>query len=211
MSETSFTPLVVPRVGEGPVDLRAEADRARTRGFAEGYAEGRGAAREEAERERAAERERERLREEEHRRILSSALEALHAAEDALAARTAGVAALSADRIERLALHLAGTILAAELSDPARSAAHALRRALEQAPDRAWHRIVFSEGDAQTLQADPRTAELLRGIEIGTSSTIDAGGAVVEVENGAVDLRIDAALARAAAALQGADGEEATR
>ncbi len=205
MLDSAFTPLVVPRVGEVPIDLRGEADRARTRGYADGYAEGRRVALEEARVHEAAQQRR--MTELEHSFVHERglALEALDAARQSVEARVAELAMLGAERIEELALALARGIIAAELSDPAVSAAHAVRRALAEMPVDRWTRIVLNERDAGMLAGDAELSSALSGIEIATSASVDVGGAIVEIEHGAVDTRIARALARAESALRGDD------
>ena len=134
-----------------------------------------------------------------------SGLRALETAQAALDQRIDELSTLAADRVEELAVMLATTILGAELSDPARSAAHALRRALAEMPADRWTRVAFSVQDARVLQEEESTIDALRGIQVSVSPAVDNGGAIVEIENGAVDTRITAALARAAAALDGDD------
>lgn len=203
--DSAFTPLVVPRVGETPIDIRSEADRARTRGYADGFAEGRRLALDEAELAQHAHQQRMQELQELYLHERGSALRALEAAQALLNHRIDEVSLLTADRIEELAVELATTILGAELSDPARSAAHAVRRAIAEMPLDRWTRVSFSEQDVQTLQSDPPSIDPLRGIDIVGSHAVDPGGAIVEIEHGAVDTRITEALARAAAAHRGAD------
>lgn len=205
MLDSAFMPLVVPRVGEVPIDLRGEADRARTRGYADGYAEGRRVALEEARVHEAAQQRR--MTELEHSFVHERGLtlEALDAARQSVEARVAELAMLGAERIEELALALARGIIAAELSDPAVSAAHAVRRALAEMPVDRWTRIVLNERDAGKLAGDAELSSALSGIEIATSASVDVGGAIVEIEHGAVDTRIARALARAESALRGDD------
>ncbi|MEV7608863.1 FliH/SctL family protein [Microbacterium sp. NPDC089320] len=203
MLDSAFTPLVVPRVGETPIDLRGEADRARARGYADGFAEGRRIALDEAEVQRAAHEQRMHELRELYLHERGSGLRAVESAHAALDRRIDELSTLTADRIEELAVALATTILGAELSDPARSAAHALRRALAEMPADRWTGVAFSEQDLRILQDDASTIEALRGIRISASAAVDNGGAIVEIEDGAVDTRITAALARAAAALDG--------
>lgn len=205
MLDSAFTPLVVPRVGETPIDIRSETDRARTRGYADGFAEGRQLALEDAQLHETAQLQRMRELQETYLHERGSALRALAAAQSALDTRIHELSTIAADRIEELAVSLATSILGAELSDPARSAAHALRRALAEMPVDRWTSVSLSEQDSRTLQADGEAAERLHGVEITASAAVDAGGAIVEIENGAVDTRITAALARAADALAGAD------
>lgn len=207
MLESVFTPLVVPRVGETPVDVRSEADRARTRGYADGYADGRRVAAEEARALQAAEQDRMQLLREAYLHQRGTALAAVRVSHAALDEEVASIAELAALRVEELAVELAAAILGAELSDPARSAAHALRRALEATPRGEWIRVTFSERDGAVLNDDPDAAALLSGIDVQTSPGVDDGGAIVEIEHGAVDTRVAGALRRAVDALRGT-GEE---
>jgi len=204
--DSVFTPLAVPRVGETPIDIRGEADRARTRGYAEGFAEGRRIALEQA-----------RVEHDEHVARMDaltrafaerarSAVDAVHGARSALVQRVDDVASLDAARIEELALELAVAIVGVELSDPGRSAAHALRRALDEAPQSRWTRIVFSERDLAALQ-DAGALAAVADVEISSSPTVDDGGVIVDIGDGSVDARIAPAFARARSALLGTDEE----
>jgi flagellar assembly protein FliH len=205
----AFTPLVVPRVGETPTDLRGEADRARTRGYADGFAEGRRVALEEGRLQQAAEE----ARMQQHRMAYltqrGTTLNAVRASSEALDQRLDELSTLAADRIEELAVEFASAILGVELSEPARSASHALRRALAEMPVERWTRVAFSPQDAAILREDEDAGATLHGIQLVESASVDAGGAIVEVEDGAVDTRIMHALARAAAALSGGSDQPA--
>lgn len=201
--DAEFVPLVPPRVGGASVDARGEADRARARGYADGYADGRRTALEEGRRALAADRELAQRRQDEADRMAETALEALYRARDALVERTADVTALSAARVEELAVELARVILGAELSNPARSAAHALRRGLAHASGGA--RLLLNERDHTTLASGDRSARLPENVSLAPSPAVDPGGVIVEVDDGAVNARITAALARAAAAVHGED------
>ena len=195
--DSVFTPLVMPRVGEPQVDLQAETEQARARGYADGYAEGvRRARAEAANRADLAER-RERELTETYLHQRGAALRALAAARDALDDRIRNVRATDAEQLEQLAVELAATILGAELSDPARAAAHAVRRAVAEIPAERWTRVLLSEQDAPIVEADADLQGLIAGIEVVASSAVDPGGAIVEVEDGAVDTRIGNALRRA--------------
>lgn len=209
MLESAFTPLVAPRVGETPLDLRSEADRARTRGYADGFSEGRRVALEEARAQQTRESERMRQLQSAYLQERGSALGALGAAHSAFEERVALLGELAAGRIEELAIDLAAAILGVELSDPARSAAHALRRALDATPRSGWTRVTFGERDGATLREDADAAEVLAGIEMASSAAVDPGGAIVEIEDGAVDTRVADALSRAVAALHGLDEQGA--
>ena len=181
MLDSAFTPLVVPRVGETPIDLRGEADRARTRGYADGFAEGRRVALDEGEAQRAAQQQRMQELQELYLHERGSGLRALETAQAALDQRIDELSTLAADRVEELAVMLATTILGAELSDPARSAAHALRRALAEMPADRWTRVAFSVQDARVLQEEESTIDALRGIQVSVSPAVDNGGAIVEL------------------------------
>lgn len=208
LSDTAFTPLVVPRVGETPTDVRDEAARARTRGYAEGFAEGRRIALDEARAQRAAEAER--LQQERDAQAVryESALTALDDARSAVADRVRTTSALSADRIEELAVELAAAILGAELSDPARSAAHALRRALAEMPVDRWTRVAVHPRDGEILRADADAVAALHGVEMIDDASVSPGGAIVQIADGAVDVRVAKALRRASAALSGEDRDD---
>lgn len=200
--DSAFTPLVMPRVGEPPRDLRAETEQARARGYADGYAEGLRRARDEAAHQADLSQRRERELSETYLHQRSSALRALGAARDALDARTESVRAVAAEAIEQLAVELAETILGAETSDPARAAAHAVRRAVAEAPVDRWTKIFLSERDAPIVEADDDLRDLIAGIDVVASSAVDPGGALVEVEDGEIDIRIVQALRRAQAELR---------
>lgn len=205
MLDPVFTPLAVPRVGETPIDLRGEADRARTRGYADGYAEGRRIALEQAQVEQAEHALRMQEMQAAFAERAQAALDAVRSARSALDQRVADVSAVDADRIEHLAVELASAIVGAELSDPARSAGHALRRALDAMPLDRWTRVSFSSRDADTLRADAAATATIGGVELVSSDAVDDGGSIVEIDDGAVDARIDAAFARVRAALRGDD------
>jgi len=208
LSDTAFTPLVVPRVGETPTDVRDEAARARTRGYAEGFAEGRRIALDEARVQRAAEAERLQQDRDAQAVRYESALTALDDARSAVADRVRTTSALSADRIEELAVELAAAILGAELSDPARSAAHALRRALAQMPVDRWTRVAVHPRDGEILRADADAVAALHGVEMIDDASVSPGGAIVQIADGAVDVRVAEALRRASAALSGEDRDD---
>lgn len=207
MLETDFTPIPVPRLGETPPDLAAEAERARSRGYADGYAQGLRSATERGELQLSAERERMQRTHAAGLREQADALTAVRTAQDALEERIALLSDVSAQRIEALAVELARAILGAELSDPARSAAHALRRALAHMPISRWVRVTFDEADARMLENAPDASATLRGIEVVAAPGLGAGGAIVEIDAGAVDTRIAEALARAVAAVDGEDDD----
>ncbi|GAA1917127.1 hypothetical protein GCM10009775_06970 [Microbacterium aoyamense] len=206
--DSGFTPHTVPRMGEPLMDVRAEAERARVRGYADGFAQGHRVGLERAQREQAAEAESEGKRHAADLAARESALRALGAARDELDERIGTLGEVSAARIEALAVELAEAILGVELSDPARSAAHAVRRALETVAIDLWVRVGFDERDARTLRDDPDAASTLGGIEIRAVPGLGLGSAIVEIAGGAVDTRVAEGLERARAVLDGDEDAE---
>ena len=204
MLDSAFTPLAVPRVGETPIDLRGEADRARTRGYAEGFAEGRRIALEQARVEQEENALRMTALQQAFAERAQSAADAVRDAQSALAQRIDDVASLDAALIEELALELAVEIVGVELADPARSAAHALRRALDAVPQTRWTRVVFSERDVVTLR-DADALTTMSDLEITSSPSVDDGGAIVDIGDGSVDAPIEPAIPPARTVLRGVD------
>jgi len=196
MSLDSFIPLEIPRLS-GPVE-QAERERARRRGHASGYAEGMRAARLAAEREtERAEHER-RAQLDAARIATTAALTALDRAAASFAERADALARLDAGRVMELAIDLAETILDRELADPVRAALLASTRAEEAASGAAGAIIAMSPPDLELLDRLGRRPD---GVAVETSSELSPGDAVVRLADGEVDLRIDAALQRARAAL----------
>ncbi len=214
VSDSVFTPLVVPRVGEPAPDVREETERARARGYADGFAEGRRIALDEGRRQQVVAQERAEAMLGDHRMRWTAALQALQAAETQLTRRVDDVSTASIERIEELAVELATAILGVELSDPARSAAHAVRRAATEMPVDRWTRVTLNDRDAALLEAEADSGDLADAwptrVDVVASAAVDPGGAVVEIEAGAVDTSIMRALTRARAALVGETGDGGT-
>lgn len=206
VTDATFTPLVPPRLGGSAPDTRAISEKARVRGYADGFAEGRRRAEEELAHARAALEVRTAQRDTDAREALRTALAALEAVRSDLHGRLAGLVAADAERVEELAIDLAEAILDVELSDAARSAAHAVRRAVAEAPVSTWVRVHLSDRDARTLRDGGSPA--LTQLEVVVSTDVDAGGAVVELADARVDARISSAFARAREALRADDGGE---
>jgi flagellar assembly protein FliH len=196
VSDPVFTPLVPPRLGEARPDARAVTERARARGYADGFAEGRRDARVELDRERVEAERRFAAREAAADDARRAALSALGAARERLDAEVAGVSASDVRRVEELAVEMAAVILRAEMSDAARSAAHAMRRAADETPPATWVHVALNARDLHTLleAGDPVLPD---GVEVVAHADVDPGGALVRIAHGSVDTRIDAALARA--------------
>lgn len=200
MSEPVFAPLVPPRIGDAAADPRGATEKARARGYADGFARGRRDAREERDRLIEQERTDAAHRTAEAEGAVRSALAALDAARLELEAAVAVLVSADVGRVEEAAVELARVILDAELSDASRSAAHALRRAVDAAPPSTAVRVLLHPRDARMAGAGGD------GIPIHPSDDVDPGGAIVELHDGRVDARIDAALERARAALGGDGG-----
>lgn len=204
MSESVFTPLVLPRVGEVQPDARAVADRARARGYADGFAEGRREARADLERRRLDAEERATTEAATAAAAVHAALSALGEARARVDAEVAALVASDERRLEELAVELATEILRTEMSDAARSAAHAMRRAAAETPPSAWVRVLLNERDLRTLRdaADPALPD---GVEVEADADVDPGGAIVRIAHGRVDTRVETALERARDALARAE------
>lgn len=200
MTDATFTPLVPPRLGQVVADARTVAEKARVRGYADGFAEGRRRAQDDLARAREDLEALAAQREIAAREELDSALAAVQAVRTAWEERLAALVGADAERVEDLAIDLAETILGVELSDAARSAAHAVRRAAAEAAPATWVRLTLSERDARTLRDGdavlPGTGEIIASTEVGP------GGAVVELGDVRVDTRVSSALARAREALR---------
>lgn len=200
MTDATFTPLVPPRLGQVVADARTVAEKARVRGYADGFAEGRRRAQDDLARAREDLEARAAQREIAAREELDSALAAVQAVRTAWEERLGALVGADAERVEDLAIDLAETILGVELSDAARSAAHAVRRAAAEAAPATWVRLTLSERDARTLRDGD--AVLSGTGEIIASTEIGPGGAVVELDDVRVDTRVSSALARAREALR---------
>lgn len=195
-AEDTFTPTAFPVVRTAR--LGEVEERARTRGHAAGYAEGM----------RRAAAEAEALREQhqvEHDALLRDLtartdrlLAALTAAVGALDARTAPVIETAQDTLAAAALDLAETILGHELRDGASAAGSALARALAGADVTQVVTVRLHPHDLALLSEDQRAAA---GVRLVADPALGRGDAVTEFDDGHLDARISAALARARAAL----------
>jgi flagellar assembly protein FliH len=191
-----FLPLVEPGV-EDPV-TRAVHERARAAGFAAGYAAGARHVAEEA-REQAA-RADALLAEQQAALTAGNAglAAALTAAARALAARQAPVLAQAEQRLHAAAVELAEAILGVELSDGPTSARAALTRALS-VEHPAEVSVRMHPRDVAAL--DDLGEQAPTGVHILADPSLAPGDAVAEHTEGALDARIDTALARARAVL----------
>lgn len=172
---------------------------AHDQGYAAGYAQGIRAAeavtraqREELAR-RAAEADADRAAEQ------ARALQALHAAANALAARTAPVLAGANDTLVQAALLLAERIIGRTLEDHELGARAALERATATGEAHAVRRVRMNPQDLALLGEN--SIEGTR-IALVPDAQLQRGDALAEYEEGFLDARIATALQRASAALR---------
>lgn len=198
MSSDTFAPAAFPRFGL-PVDL-VEQEAARRRGYAEGHAEGIRAARVEAETAAAEATASRRAADDAAAVVAASAATALDAAATALTESADRLAALDVAQVQALAVELAEAILERELSDDVRSALTTVARvdATIADVDAAASVVVVSTRDFSTLQ---RLGAHPDGVQLEASADLAPGDAVVRLPDGAVDLRVGAALERVRTAL----------
>ncbi|SDQ50512.1 FliH/SctL family protein [Microbacterium sp. cf332] len=213
MSSDAFTRLEIPRLS-GPA-LDHERDRARARGHAAGYAEGMRLAAARAERD-AAERAEQRRRADDHDRArVAGTVAALEAAVARFDAHAAALTAPSVAEMHTRAVELAETIVEHELSDPVRSAitvATRVENALAGASDEVADLV--AAGASPVVRLSPRDAEAVADsaasgvatiagvVVIESDPSLAPGEAIVRLADGAVDLRVAAAFARARRALE---------
>ncbi|PJJ73288.1 flagellar assembly protein FliH [Diaminobutyricimonas aerilata] len=193
--EPAFAPVSYPVLRDAETD--AVAERARIRGHAEGYATGRRA----ADRELAAERARladdAERRERQGREAVARAVAAL----DAARARVEALALPALHTVDAsltaAAIELAEAVLARELTDHPGSVRDRLRNALTG----------LDAAEVVAVRLHPADRDLVRAVDTGPAHPIAAdpalapGDVVVELADGLLDARIDAALRRARAAL----------
>jgi flagellar assembly protein FliH len=194
-TRTAFPVVRTARLGEAE-------EKARTRGHAAGYAEGMRRAAAEA----TVLRERQQAEHDALLRDLAARtdrlLTALATAAGALDARTAPVIESAQDTLAAAALDLAETILGHELRDGTSAATSALARALDGADVTQVVTVRLHPQDLALLSEDQRTQA---GVRLVADPALGRGEAVTEFDDGHLDARISAALARARAALTGED------
>jgi flagellar assembly protein FliH len=191
MSTDAFVHAAFPRFGStGAEEVR---ERARRHGYAQGHAEGmRAAAAESAAREAHAEAQRAMDAAEQARRV-DEAVAALHRAAAALDAHAHALTAAAQERVLGHAVELAEFLVAGELRGDESAAMVTARRILS----------VTDAGDARTVRVHPAVIRSLPAgnlpdrIEFVADDTLAPGDAVVELPDGFIDARLDAALDRA--------------
>ena len=200
MTSTWASPVLPVTSAGQRGDVERERAAARAQGYAAGWTHGAQAARaavmQGAERHRlageaeaAAELDR-----------LRQAVRALTAAAERLENATVPVAAEAADAVLDVALRLAAAVLGHEPMASAAPGRDALRRAMAAPAGTGGLRVRLHPADAETLSTDDLDG-VAPGVTVVPDSSLDPGDAVVEHDGGHLDLRLRAALDRAAAVL----------
>lgn len=202
-TDSGFARAQLPVVSdERTRDIR---ERARVSGYAEGWAQGSRAAAQAARvaAERQAARIEQDLRAAQER--LARAVEVLEHAARAAAARAEPVLEQARGTLLTQSVELAQALVGVELSDGARSARSVITRALAVPDDVEVVTIRLNAADLAALDADLDSYGLAMPVPDGVRLVADArlapGDARSEYDGGFLDARIDAAAARARAAL----------
>jgi type III secretion protein L len=154
----------------------------------------------------------------EREQVLAGAVEA--GRQEGLARAAAALAAAAAERdrllasaeaeLVRLALAVAGKVVAGEVALSHEAVTRIAAEALEAARDRREVLLRVHPADAGALRAqEPRLAGLLaraRAVEIREDPCVGRGGVVVETEAGVVDARIETRLEALRSVLLGESG-----
>jgi flagellar assembly protein FliH len=197
-TDAAFVGLSFPAIDTAR--SREELERARTRGHAAGYAAGLRRASEEAAIIAAAAR----IASDEfataERASVLSALRALSAATERVAALKRPVLAEADLALAAAAIELAEVIIGRELEDAPLSARTAVRRALADVDPDDVLAVRLHPDDLAVLAADANADAALHFI---ADASLERGDAVVDVPNGSVDARIASALGRARSVLLG--------
>ncbi|MFS0713217.1 FliH/SctL family protein [Microbacterium sp. 2P01SA-2] len=202
MSSDAFTRLEIPRLSGPP--LTQERDRARARGHAAGYAEGMRLAAVHAEREAAERAARDRAAAAAERAHVATAADALERAAARFDARAAELTAPTVADLFGMAIELAEAIVERELSDPVRAAlttAARIENALAETEEAESPVARLSPADADVVSA-ALAETAARAVVIEVDPGLAPGDATIRLADGAIDLRIAAAFARARRALE---------
>ncbi|MDQ1217885.1 FliH/SctL family protein [Microbacterium arborescens] len=202
MSSDAFTRLEIPRLS-GP-SLTQERDRARARGHAAGYAEGMRLAAAHAERDAAERAEREHAADAAARARVAAAVAALERAAARFDARAAELTAPVVAGLHAMAIELAQAIVERELSDPVRAALTTAARVENAVADgeAAEPPVVRLSAADVDVVASALTGTLPRSVTIEVDPGLAPGDATIRLADGAIDLRIATAFARARRALE---------
>ena len=186
-----------------PVERAKQA--ARTTGYAEGWAQGRQAAAREA--EAAAERARavELAHDQRRAAALASAVNALGRAVTNLETQLMPTLHELQEAVLAHAFELAEAIVGRAMDDPEGRAAAALRRAMNAAPDKGDIVVSLHPDDFRNLVGTATDADYNyegRPVHLRPEPALRPGDAVAETGTTTVDASLDAAVARARAALR---------
>lgn len=204
MSTSAFAPVRYPEVGSSGTSGTSGTSgaegvsSARARGFAAGYSEGLRRAEAEHEEAERARRQQQLAAEAEAAATTRRALTALAAAAEGVRALAVPVVAAADDALVEAALALAEAVLQREVADGHVGAADTLRRVIAAAP----------AGELVSVRMHPDDARLVEQ-EAGASPailpdpSIAPGDAVAVLNDGWLDARIAAGLARARIVLTG--------
>lgn len=202
MSSDAFTRLEIPRLS-GP-SLTDERDRARARGHAAGYADGMRLAAAHAAREAAERDAREAAATATERARVAAAIAAVERASDRFDARAAELTAPAVADLHAMAIELAQAIVERELSDSVRSALTTAARIENAVAD-------VEAPEVRVVRLNPADAEVVisalaetlpRSVAFEVDPDLAPGDATIRLADGAIDLRIAAAFARARRALE---------
>lgn len=204
-SHTAFVPAPLPGV-DAP-RTGSEADAAHAAGFAAGFAAGMRAAAEQAEADRTVLRVAHDRGEARRDAEVAHAVDALAAAADALDARVAPVVAQAQGAVHDAALAIAEAVIAREVRPGPDSSRALLERALAVPEGYAPARVRMHPADLSQVShaLEEGTATLPSGVDLLPDPRLTPGDALTEYQDGALDLRVGAALDRARAALTGED------
>ncbi|WP_413451438.1 FliH/SctL family protein [Georgenia phoenicis] len=193
-----FTPLTTVRPEAASVAAGYSS------GYTAGWSAGTRAAAQEAEAQRRLAAEQLAARAQRAATAAQEALNTLARAAEAARHRAAPVLDEAESALTRAAVDLAETVLGTELRDGDASAHAALRRALS-VRDEGLVRIRLHPADlvhlTETLSALPAELRVPEGVELVADPELGPGDAVSELEEGYLDARIGAAVARVRDAL----------
>lgn len=195
-----FRPAVFSTLAS--VASAGESAAARTSGYAAGYAAGRRAAEADVRELRASLQRRHEDAEAERRRSLEAAVATLDSASAALRACTLPIVEDAAQLLAASALELAEAVLGTELLDTEHGARAALTRALAGIETSTIQAVRLHPED---LAALPAGLHLDERITLVADPSLRRGDAITEFDDGYLDARISAALARCRDALRGDD------
>ena len=191
-------PMPVPLL-PGAASAGPERGRAQARGYAAGYAAGLHAAAERAAAEEAQRQERRLRAAEDDTQRRRSALTALASAEHAVRERADELATDVEREIVRYAVELAEALIGRELREAGAAARAALGRVQAALPIGSIVAVRLHPSDVELVSGE--AAE--RGIPLTADAALIPGDAVAELDEGWLDARLSAALARVTAVLRG--------